>query len=124
MTHDLRLFVVAGGAATTAVIALAEATPVNPYAAGGLALVTATIPVLVSHFLTRRKLRKQDTKVQEIHVLVNSRLSATLDALSAALTENIRLKDRLGVEVSPNERALARAKPEEMDLDIDTPDKG
>lgn len=113
---DLRLYLVAGGAAATVAVTLAEAAPVNPWAAAGLALLTATIPVGLSHFLTRRKLRKQDAKVQEIHVLVNSRLSTTLDSLSAALTENIRLKDQLGVEVSPKERALARAKPDDIEL--------
>lgn len=79
----------------------------NSWAVLLVAVLVPIGPIVVSHLLTRKKLQHQDTKVQEIHVLVNSRLSKTLDALSAALTENIRLKEDAGIRVTEEERKAA-----------------
>jgi hypothetical protein len=96
-------------------------------AEGGAALWVAfaapIIPVLVGYLLTRKKLRKQDARVEEIHILVNSRLSKTLDALSDALTENIRLKERVGEPVSATERRAAADRDSLPDLTAAIPPK-
>lgn len=95
------------GVGTVAVTeAAVQAT--SPWTVVVLALVAPVIPVLVGYLLTRSKMKKQDDKVQEIHVLVNSRLSKTLDALAVALTENIRLKEAAGASVTEAERTMAR----------------
>ena len=105
MIHYLTLLVGAGFLGAGAAM-VADTTTVTPLWA---LMVIPVIPVLVGYLLTRGKLKKQDAKVQEIHVLVNSRLSKTLDALSSALTENIALKGRLGIEISDHEREIAQA---------------
>ena len=94
------------GATTGFVMAVAEATndPTRPL---WIVLAAPAVPVVLGFLFTYIKLRKQDAKVPEIHVLVNSRLSKTLDALSAALIENIALKDQAGIPVSVDERKTA-----------------
>jgi hypothetical protein len=101
--------VVYAAGAGTVVLVQAAVDASSPFAVAILALVAPIGPVVVGYLLTRRKLRAQDVKVHEIHVLVNSRLSTTLDALQAALLENVRLKDRAGIPVSPTDRLLAAA---------------
>lgn len=66
------------------------------------------VPVLIGFLLTGIKLRKQDVKVEEIHILVNSRLSTALDHLSKALLENIELKEAAGIAVTQAERDAAK----------------
>lgn len=63
-------------------------------------LVSPILPVVIGYLLTWRKLKAQDSKVQEIHVLVNSQLSETLKALKDALLDNIALKARLGIPIT------------------------
>lgn len=95
MTHA---FTVGSGLALTVAVAVAAASDQLPTWALVVGLFVPLIAVIVGYLLTRRK-------IQEVHVLVNSRLSSTLDALSQALIENVRLKDRLGEPVSTEERA-------------------
>jgi len=71
-----------------------------------LALIGPAIPVLLSHIFTKRKLRKQDKVIEEIHVVVNSRFSAILDALRQALEENIILKIESGKPVPIEEQIM------------------
>lgn len=101
MSHAIFYYVV-GVSLAVAADATANTVPV------WLLVVIPIMPVIVGYLLTRGKLKKQDAKVQEIHVLVNSRLSKTLDALSLALTENIALKGRLGIDISDQERENAK----------------
>jgi hypothetical protein len=93
--------------ASVVVLAQSAIDASSPLVVALLALIAPIGPVVVGYLLTRRKLRAQDVKVQEIHVLVNSRLTSTLDALQAALLENIRLKDKAGIAVSTAERLHA-----------------
>jgi hypothetical protein len=88
------------------ILAVAEATndPTRPL---WVVLAAPAAPVVLGFIFTYIKLKKQDKKVQEIHVLVNSRLSKTLDALADALVENVRLKDQAGIPVSTEERKTA-----------------
>ena len=81
----------------------------SPLAVIALALVAPILPVVVGYLLTSRKLKAQDKKVEQVHILVNSRLTETLDALKDALLENIRLKDKAGIEVTTEERKAANA---------------
>ena len=71
-----------------------------------ITVTSPLLPIVVGWYLNH-KLKTQATRIQEVHVLVNSRLSKTLDALSAALTENIKLKDQIGLLVTESERAAA-----------------
>lgn len=97
--HSGAVYAVCVGVTTLAV----EAGQSNsPWMIAGIALIAPIAPVLVSHMLVRRR-------VNEIHVLVNSRLTTTLDALQAALVDNIRLKERLGETVTNEEREAALA---------------
>ena len=111
-THFGAIYVT-GAAAVVLTTAAVEAS--SPATVIVLALVAPIGPVVVGYLLTRKKLRAQDEKVQEIHVLVNSRLTSTLDALQNALLENIRLKEKAGIPVTPAERHEA-AVPEDIDL--------
>jgi hypothetical protein len=101
--------------ASVVVLAQAAIDASSPLAVALLALVAPIGPVVVGYLLTRRKLRAQDVKVQEIHVLVNSRLTTTLDSLQDALLEIVRLKDRAGIPVSSTERFRANS-PEDFEI--------
>jgi hypothetical protein len=109
MIHGpIGLYVVGVGAAIGAIYA-ADTAPLSPAVVVGLAVLAPLLPVALGYWLTHRKLVKQDEKVQEIHVLVNSRLSSTLDALQNALLETIRLKGKVGEPLTPVEREVAAA---------------
>lgn len=97
--HNVSLYLVATLAAFLGQFA-EEST--NPLLLMGIALASATIPVLVSWFFTRKKMNKQNEQIQEVHLLVNARLSRAIDALSDALQRENILKQRLGVTIEEN----------------------
>lgn len=76
---------------------------------GLLAFAAPIAAVLVGFLLTAKKLRHQDKRVEQVHVLVNSQLSEVLNELTRALVNNIHLKEQAGKWVTDEERATARA---------------
>lgn len=104
------------GVGTVALVAQA-ADASSPWVVTLLAIVAPIGPVLVGYLLTSRKLKKQDAKVEQVHVLVNSQLTHTLNALAKALTENVRLKDQAGIPVSPTERLAAQRQEAHLPVD-------
>lgn len=102
MHRLIAVYALGVGTAITAIYASADALPATAVIL--LAVLAPVVPVLVSYLLTHRKLVAQDKKVQEVHVLVNSRLSSTLDDLKSALLEVIRLKEKVGEPVASAER--------------------
>jgi phosphoribosylanthranilate isomerase len=61
----------------------------------------ATIATAVSPLLTLSVGLFMRHKIQEVHVMVNDRMSATVQLLTDALQDNVRLKDQAGEPPGP-----------------------
>ena len=106
MHRLIAIYALGIGTAIAAIYASANALPATAVVA--LAILAPVVPVLVSYMLTHRKLVAQDKKVQEVHVLVNARLTSTLDSLQHALVEVVRLKERVGEQPTAQEAEAVR----------------